>query len=110
MVVCWAIGATHALLAWFSWQNSLLVLTNERVVQLEQRGLLHREFMECGLESIQQVSHEVRGLLGTLWGYGSIVVHTGASQKPFDIPDMPDPYEIQQEIQRALVGEVSEEM
>lgn len=90
--------------AWYAWVNSILILTNQRVILLWQRGLVHREFTECTLGSIQQVSHEVRGLLHTMFGYGDIMIYTGGSQKPFLVPHVPDPYDVQQEIQRAALG------
>lgn len=108
VALCFTLGAAHGLLSWYAWQNSLLLLTTERVVYLEQKGLLHREFIECGLENIQQVSHEVKGLLHTMLGYGSISIQSGGSQQPLVMRNLPDPYELQQEIQRAAAGEVEE--
>ena len=98
-------GAVKGILAWYAWNNSVLLLTNERVVVLQQKSVLHREFSECNLLTIQQVSHEVKGLFGTMFGYGNLSISTGGSQTPFLIPNIPDPYEIQQEIQRSAVGE-----
>jgi hypothetical protein len=109
VVICFVASALYGVLTWYSWYNSVLLLTTERVVVLEQHSIVNREFMECGLTSIMQVSHEVKGLLETMWGFGSISVFTGGAQKPLVIADMPEPYEIQQEIQRAMVGEVDEE-
>jgi hypothetical protein len=103
--VCLLLGAAKGYLAWNSWYNSVFLLTNERIVLLQQKSLVHREFAECGLHTIQQVSHEVRGLLHTLFGFGAIAVYTGGSQAPFTIPNVPDPYEVQQEILRVASGE-----
>jgi len=108
IVVFFIAALVHGFLAWYAWQNSMFLLTTERVVYLEQRHLLHREFIECGLANIQQVSHEVKGLLHTLLGYGSISISSGGSQQPVVMRNLPDPYELQQEIQRAGAGEIEE--
>ncbi len=105
VVVSFLLGLVHGGLAWYSWNNSILLLTNERIVQLQQKGILHREFSEIGLSSIQQVSHEVKGLIHTLFSFGSIVIYAGGSQTPFTVPSVPDPYDIQQEILRCAAGE-----
>jgi len=109
IVICLLVGLIYGFLTWVSWNNSLLLLTTERVVQLKQHSIFNREFVECDLPNIQQVSHEVKGVMPTLWGYGTISVATGSSAEPILIKDMPDPYDIQQEIQRAVAGEAVEE-
>lgn len=92
----------------YAWWNTTFLLTSERIVLLEQRGPFNRQFGEVHLQSITQVSHEIRGILETLCGYGSISISTGSSQGSFLIPNLADPYEIQQEIQAAVAGEEPE--
>lgn len=99
------IGFAYGALAYFRWKNSVLLLTTERIVFLMQRGIVHREFTECSLVNVQQVAHEVKGFFSTIFGYGDISIYTGGAQQPLRIPHMPDPYEIQQEFQRAGAGE-----
>jgi hypothetical protein len=98
------LGILLLYIAWYSWNRTLLLVTNQRLVFLEQRGLFQRELVECGLESIQQVSHHVHGILHTVMGYGNIAVYTGGSQQPITIFHMPDPYGIQQAILAAKSG------
>lgn len=105
IILALVLGILHAALAWYAWHNTLFLLTNERVVFLNQKSFVHREFSECTLNSIQQVMHEVKGLRRTLFGYGTILIYTGGSQAPLNIADIPDPYEIQQEILRAASKE-----
>ena len=100
-----AAAALHGWLAWYSWSNTVLMVTNERIVLLRQRSMFHREFSECDLANIQQLSHEVKGIIHTMLGYGDIAVYTGGAQMAFLIPKVPDPYEIQQEILRIRAGE-----
>jgi len=109
-VVSWIIigsliaGLFNAWRAWHAWHNSLVLLTNERVIIMEQEHVLSREFAECNLENIQQVTHQIKGLLPTIMKYGDLSIYTAGSQHAFMVPNLPDPYEVQQEILR-LVSE-----
>lgn len=105
IAICLIFAVLHGVLAYYAWSRTLLILTNERILFLEQRGLINRQFVECVLTSIQQVSHDVTGLRQTLFGYGTISLYTGDSVASIFIRDIPDPYEIQQEIQRAASGD-----
>ena len=79
-----------------------MLLTTERIILLEQHGLLHKEFAECNLESVQQVTHEIKGLLPTLLKYGTFSIYTAGSQHTFVIKNLPDPYAVQQEVLRVI--------
>jgi uncharacterized membrane protein YdbT with pleckstrin-like domain len=98
------LGSLMLYMAWYSWNNTMLLVTNERLVFLEQKGLFQRELVECDLDSIQQVSHHVHGILHTVMGYGNISIYTGGSQQPILIQHMPDPYGLQQGILAAKSG------
>jgi len=99
-VVCVFGSLLWAFLAVYSWNNTLLLVTNERLLFLEQHNLLHREFAECRLGNIQQVTHKVHGLLGTLAGFGEITVITAGTDAHLSLHNIPDPYDVQQEILR----------
>jgi len=108
IAVCLILGLLRAFLAWHAWWNSLVILTDQRVLFLEQRSIVNREFSECSLVSISQVSHQIKGVFNTLFGFGSIEITTGGSPRPFTLPNMPSPYELQNEIQQVtgkLFGE-----
>ena len=94
-----------ALMAWYRWFNTVFMLTNERVLFLEQRGLFTREMAECPLTGIQQVSHKIHGVMPTIFGYGVLSVATSAGTQSLDIYGLPEPYEIQEDITAAMQGE-----
>jgi uncharacterized membrane protein YdbT with pleckstrin-like domain len=98
--LCWLYAFWHAGVAIYGWYNSILLLTNERVIVVRQRGILKREITECALDSIQQISHKVEGVLRTLFGYGHMEISLG-SQNSITVHNFPSPYDIQQEILRA---------
>jgi hypothetical protein len=105
IVICLVLGLGLLWHAWSLWWNTTFLLTTERIVLLEQFGMFNREFAEVPLGSIVQVSHDVKGILPTLLGFGSIRVAAGAARDALVLPNLPEPYGIQQEIQAAMAGE-----
>lgn len=96
-------------ISWYGWRRTLFLVTNERIVFLEQKGFFERDLVEAPLRSIQQVAHNVSGILRTVAGYGNLSLSTSSSLQPLMIPSIPDPYAIQQEIVRAQSGEGMED-
>jgi hypothetical protein len=62
--------------SWISWHFSVYVITDQRFIQITQKGLFHRAVADLGLSQIQSVSYEVAGLQETLLGFGTIKMQT----------------------------------
>lgn len=62
--------------SWINWFYSVFIVTDQRFVQITQRGLFHRSVSDLGLHHIQTVNYEVAGLEQTILGFGTIVVQT----------------------------------
>jgi hypothetical protein len=62
--------------SWMSWHFSVFVVTNQRFIQITQKGLFHRSVVDMGLNQIQMVNYEVSGLQETLLGFGTIMMQT----------------------------------
>lgn len=71
------------------------MLTNERVVEIEQTSLFGREINELHLHNIQDVSSRVRGFLETFLDYGTILIQTAGETELFEFKYMPRPYEVE---------------
>lgn len=85
---------------WISWYFSIFILTNQRFVQITQKGLFHTKFADISLPQIQQVNYEVAGLQETLLGFGTIVMQTYIGE--LIIHDVPHPAKIQRKIVQIL--------
>lgn len=70
------IGVLLALPSWMSWYFSVFIVTDQRFIQVTQKGLFHRSVVDMGLNQIQMVSYEVAGLSQTLFGFGTIMMQT----------------------------------
>lgn len=75
-----AIGFVVGLLlyspSWISWFYSVFIVTNQRFIQITQKGLFHRSVVDIGLNQIQMVNYEISGIQATLLGYGTIIIQT----------------------------------
>jgi hypothetical protein len=69
-------GALLFVPSYIAWYFSVFIVTNERLVQVTQRGLFKRSIVDLGLNQIQSLNYEVIGLQPTLLGYGTILVQT----------------------------------
>lgn len=62
--------------SWINWYYSMYIVTNIRFIQITQKGLFSKSFVDLSLNQIQSLNYEVRGLQATLLGYGTILVQT----------------------------------
>jgi hypothetical protein len=70
------IGSLILLPFWIGWYFSVFIITNQRLIQITQKGLFHRSVVDMGLGQIQMVNYEVAGLQETLLGFGTIMMQT----------------------------------
>jgi hypothetical protein len=62
--------------SWIGWHFSVMIVTDQRFIQITQKGLFHRAVADLGLSQIQSINYEVSGLQETLLGYGTIKMQT----------------------------------
>jgi len=74
------------------------MVTNERLVFVELRGLFSRKVSSVNYRNIQDVSAEVKGIIPTLLNYGNLQVQTAGEFHEFIFKDVPHPYELKDKI------------
>ncbi|HET9173774.1 MAG TPA: PH domain-containing protein [Candidatus Saccharimonadales bacterium] len=62
--------------SWIGWHFSVFIVTDQRFIQITQKGLFHRAVADIGLQQIQSVNYEIAGLQETLLGFGTIKLQT----------------------------------
>jgi hypothetical protein len=77
--------------AWTDYYLDVLVLTNERLIDVEQKGLFAREISELRIENIQDITVRIHGLLETLLDFGNLHIQTAASANEFIVQTIPHP-------------------
>ena len=102
------LNATWLLFIWITffvvWTNYYLdtwIVTDKRVIDIEQRGLFNRSVSECHLDRVQDVTTEVKGFLPTFLKYGDVIIQTAGEQGRFVMRNVPNPYEVKDAIVQA---------
>lgn len=62
--------------SWVPWYFSVYILTDQRFIQINQKGFFNKAVSDIQLFQIQSINYEVRGLEQTLLGFGTILVQT----------------------------------
>lgn len=86
--------------SWYGWWNTMMLLTNTRVLFVEQKGFTSRKMSEAMLSNIQFVTNEVKGLAHTMFNFGDIKIQTAGSVETLLLKEIIDPYEVQQAIMK----------
>ena len=58
------------------WYFTIYVVTNQRIRQITQRGFFGKDVVELRLSKIQNISYNIPGFSGEIFGYGTIVIQT----------------------------------
>ena len=61
---------------WISYNFSVYIVTDQRLIQLTQKGFFNKSVVDIGLNQIQMVNYEVSGLEETLLGFGTMTIQT----------------------------------
>lgn len=86
--------------SWISWYFSVFIVTDQRLIQITQKGMFSRSVVDMGLGQIQMVNYEVAGLQETLLGFGTITMQTFVGD--LVIHDLHHPAKIQKKLLEIL--------
>ncbi len=76
LLASFVLAAIVFLPSWMNWYFSVYIVTDQRLIQIKQKGFFHRSVVDMGLRQIQMVNYEVAGLNQTLLGFGTIMMQT----------------------------------
>ncbi len=94
------IGGVYTFYVWFIWNNGVYIVTNQRVIRIEQLGLFSRQISETEVERIQEISTDIKGPIRTMLNFGDVKIQTASREGRMILEDVVGPYDIQQQIVR----------
>jgi membrane protein YdbS with pleckstrin-like domain len=78
------------------------IVTNERIINIEQQGLFSRVTSELHLNEVQDVTSETHGFLETFLTYGDVYIQTAATRERFNFRNVDNPTKVKAEIIRLV--------
>lgn len=92
LVVLWyLISFLYALQNALLWFFNVLIVTNERVIDLDVTWPFHRHVTEAHISQVQDVSFKQGGFIASILNYGNIFVQTAGETQGIEITQAPNP-------------------
>ena len=80
------------------WYFNVYLLTNERIIDFDFRGILHKETAYANLNQIQDVSPKIIGFFGTFFHFGNVFIQTAAAKNEFEFQSVARPDDVARSI------------
>lgn len=90
------------------WYFNVYLLTNERIVDFDFRGILHKEISYAKLLQIEDVSPKMIGFFGTFFNFGNVFIQTAGTKPEFEFEKVAKPDDVAQEILEQVRSEEGE--
>lgn len=78
------------------------IITNERIINIEQEGLFNRTASELDLAAVQDTTAEIRGILQTIFTYGQVYVQTAGEKGRFHFKNIDNPERVKELVTRLV--------
>lgn len=78
-----------------------LILTNKRIIKIEEKGLFNYNRAELELDKIQDIQVNIYGFLGNFLNFGQISIQSAGTETKFNFDLLPAPLKIKDEIFKA---------
>jgi membrane protein YdbS with pleckstrin-like domain len=75
------LGVFFSYREWYLWNHNVFILTNKKVVDIDQKGLFNKVVSEIPYTKVVDVSYSTKGVINALFGFGEIHLKTS-------IPDL----------------------
>lgn len=84
------------------------IITTQRIVSVEQRGLFHRIVIEVRYSQIQDITSNVSGIIPTYFQFGDVRIQTAAEEERMVLRQITHPVDTRRIISDAYHAEMEE--
>lgn len=91
------------------WYYDVFVVTGERVIDIDQKGLFDRTVSVAPYQNIQDVSYRIKGVWQTIFRYGNVLIDTSSSSSNLEVRKIRHPHVLQELISELRIEAQSRE-
>jgi hypothetical protein len=90
-IIFWMFYSIFLYIEWLNHELDLYIVTNNRVIWVEQISWMNRITRECNLWQVQEVSSKTKWILANIFNYGTLSIQTAwANTNNLDMEFCPD--------------------
>jgi hypothetical protein len=93
-------GIVYAAYEFINWYLDTFIITNIRIIDIDQHGLFRRTVSEAELANIQDVTYSVNGFFPTLLNFGTCSIQTAGAKNVIEMENVHQPHALQEELLR----------
>ena len=90
----WLIVSFVFMVSWIGYYYDLYIVTDRRIISIDQHRLFSRNIKEISFEAIQDVDTVAHNFWQVQFNYGDIIVRTSADNTSFPLKDIPSPKKV----------------
>lgn len=83
---------------WLDYFLDIWIITDQRIIDIQQKNLFHRVSSEIDLKRVQDISSAVEGIFQTFLQFGDIKVQTASEENSISLKQVPHPVTVRREI------------
>lgn len=88
------------------WYFNIYIVTNLHLVDINFHNLLNRDVVEIRLEEVQSGKSHIKGIFGSLFNYGDVIIETAAERQNIQFLAVPKPDFVADRIQDLREGRI----
>ena len=92
------------------WRSQILIITNQRIIDIDKEGIFQKTVSDIPLTKIQDVFCQTKGIGQTLIRMGNIYITLNDSRTKIKTGNVPQPQKIQQLILQLKEDELKEKL
>jgi len=98
VILCILLG--YSLSHFLLWYFDIFLVTNQRLIDIDQKGIFRKEISETSLDKIQDVKCQF-GIIGRIFGFGDLEIESAGTLGKIIFHFIPSPEKFQEIIQSA---------
>lgn len=76
--------------SWLNHELDMYIITNNRIVWVDQLSFLNRTVSECSLWQVQEVNSKSKGFFSNIFNYGTLYIQTAGNKITMQMSFCPD--------------------
>lgn len=89
-IVFWMFFSLFLYIEWLNHELDMYVVSNNRVIWIDQISFLNREVSECNLWQVQEVNSKTSGLFANIFNYWTLSIQTAWNTTTLQMDFAPD--------------------